>query len=233
MTNAHAPARKIWTEFCNRFEIVKECVPLFEARDSGQVKSRSVGREGNKRLVLARSREMDALIKAEVRKLVGDWESNRLRYDGLLYMMGRKLNGSFVPLYIGKAETLGKGDGNLSANLQRLDTDCSKFARWGDNYSYHIGDLSACVFPGHSQTKKSRKYESWAKSLFVEVPTVEPVLTEPVYFWARAWDKSWIGVWPDLGPTRLAFLEYLLIGVASLVSPELLNREGLARGQND
>ena len=55
-------------------------------------------------------------------------------------------------------------------------------------------------------------------------------LSEPVYFWAKAWDKSWIGVWPELGPTRLAFLEYLLIGVASLVAPGLLNREGLARG---
>jgi hypothetical protein len=33
----------------------------------------------------------------------------------------------------------------------------------------------------------------------------------------------------ELGPTRLAFLEYLLIGVAGLAFPGLLNREGLAR----
>ena len=39
-----------------------------------------------------------------------------------------------------------------------------------------------------------------------------------------------MGVWEELGPTPLAFLEYLLIGVAGLVSPRLLNREGIARG---
>jgi hypothetical protein len=51
-----------------------------------------------------------------------------------------------------------------------------------------------------------------------------------VYFWAKAWDRSQVGVWEELGPTPLAFLEYLLIGVAGLVSPSLLNREGIARG---
>ena len=40
-----------------------------------------------------------------------------------------------------------------------------------------------------------------------------------------------VGIWEDFGPTRLTFLEYLLIGVASAVFPEtLLNREGQSRG---
>jgi hypothetical protein len=56
-----------------------------------------------------------------------------------------------------------------------------------------------------------------------------PRLRRPVYFWARAWSPADVGVWEELGPTPLAFLEYLLIGVAGLASPALLNREGLAR----
>ena len=74
----------------------------------------------------------------------------------MLYMMGWKEVGKFVPLYIGKTETIGKGLGNLSANITNLHKDKSKFARWGDNYQYHIGDLSACVLDGHEESKKTQ-----------------------------------------------------------------------------
>jgi hypothetical protein len=172
---------------------------------------------------------MEALVIGEADKLVGDWRGGTHRYDGLIYCMGWREERSFVPLYIGKAETFGKGDGNLSANLKNVSTDRSKFARWGDNYAYHIGDLSACVLPGHRPEKRVAKYESWASTLFEDVPSMKPRLRRPVCFWAQAWDSSQVGIWEGFGPTRLAFLEYLLIGVASLVSPSLLNREGIAR----
>jgi len=45
----------------------------------------------------------------------------------------------------------------------------------------------------------------------------------------RQVDHDDTGIWEELGPTRLAFLEYLLIGVAGLMSPHLLNREGIGR----
>lgn len=169
------------------------------------------------------------MVRDEVDRLVADWHSGAHRLDGLIYVMGTINEHRFMPLYIGKAETLGKGDANLSANLANLDRDTSKFARWGDNYAYHIGDLSACVLPGHLPIKRTLKYQAWAERLFVSVPSDRPQLKEPVYLWAKAWDKSWVGVWGELGATRLAFLEYLLIGVASLSSDRLLNREGLAR----
>ena len=85
----------------------------------------------------------------------------------------------FVPLYIGKTETFGKGDRNLSANVRNLKSDRSKFARWGDNYAYHIGDLSSCVLPDHSETKRTAKYQAWADTLFVP-GTLR--LKRPVYF---------------------------------------------------
>jgi hypothetical protein len=199
---------------------------MFATDRSGAVATRVIGRGATTRPVLVRSVEMEALVLEESGKLVEDWSAGRRRYDGLIYCMGWRDSGSFVPLYIGKTETLGKGDGNLSANLANLTTDRSKFARWGDNYAYHIGDLSACVLPGHAPKRRTVKYGAWASTLFVEGSVVP---RRPVYFWAMGWDRDMTGVWEDLGPTRLAFLEYLLIGVAGLVSPTLLNREGIAR----
>jgi hypothetical protein len=40
---------------------------------------------------------------------------------------------------------------SLSVNLERLATDNSRFGRWGDNYAYYIGDLSAIVLSGHEE----------------------------------------------------------------------------------
>ena len=137
---------------------------------------------------------------------------------------------SLIPLYIGKAETIGRGDANLSANLRNLRTSKDKFARWGDNYAYHIGDLSAAVLTCHPAEKRSPKYSEWALKIFKSAPTERPQLAFDVYFWAKAWKSSDVGIWPNLSPTRLAFLEYLLIGVASTVfSGALLNYEGRNR----
>jgi hypothetical protein len=221
-------AAKVWSKFCQRFNVVEQSVPLFTTDANGVVAHRMLGR--NSRPILMRSTAMEALIVAETAKLVEDWQTGQHRYNGLIYCMGERQGDQFIPLYIGKTETFGKGAGNLSANIQNLKTDKSKFARWGDNYAYHVGDLSACVLPGHADGKKTIKYQAWAEQLFVSVPSLMPKLRRPIYFWATAWDKSMTGVWEELGPTSLAFLEYLLIGVAVRVSPELLNREGVGRG---
>lgn len=225
----HLAAERIWEAFCSRFDIARKAVPLFDASADGVVTTRQIGRGPSLRPILCRSAAMESMVREETQKLVADWTSGLHRLDGLIYMMGHLQGTQFVPLYIGKTETLGKGQGNLSSNLQNLDRDTSKFARWGDNYAYHIGDLSACVLAGHPPSKETAKYHAWADALFSSGQAAAPTLKEPVYFWAKAWDKSWLGIWSELGATRLAFLEYLLIGVASLMSDRLLNREGLAR----
>ncbi len=146
-------------------------------------------------------------------------------------MHTRSVDGGVVPRYIGKSETVGKTPGVLSANLARLATDTSKFGRWGDNYAYHIGDMSSVVLPGHEVAVRTEKYRSWARSLFEGVETDHPRLRQPVLFWVRAWRREDIGIWTEFGPTRLSFLEYLLIGIASSLFPRaLLNREGHNRG---
>ena len=73
-----------------------------------------------------------------------------------------------MPRYIGKSETVGKTSGILSVNLSRLETDKSKFGRWGDNYAYHIGDLSFAVLPGHEIAVQPLKYQHWAEALLRE-----------------------------------------------------------------
>jgi hypothetical protein len=174
---------------------------------------------------------MNTLILNETSKLVNDWSAKNGMFDGMIYMMfilGPDLG--IVPLYIGKAETLGRGDGNLSANLHRLEKDRSKFARWGDNYQYHIGDLSAAALGGHPAEKISPKYTRWAEVLFEDAPCQRPKLRQDVRFWAKAWKSSDVGIWAEMSPTRLTFLEYLLIGVASSAfGSVLLNAEGRNR----
>lgn len=221
---------EILKKFCLAQRITETGVPLFDASAEGVVSTVSIGR-AHPRMVLCRSAKMEALVLRETDKLVEDWKSRREEYDGLIYLMYTvREHSDVIPLYIGKAETLGTGGGNLSANLSNLHRNKSKFARWGDDYAYHIGDLSAAAVVGHPHDKVTTKYTDWASQLFVEFPRQRPKLKRPVYFWAKAWRKCEVGIWEDFGSTRLTFLEYLLIGVASSAYPEsLLNREGQNR----
>lgn len=215
----------IWDKFCDRFHVFDQAVPLFETDPEGHVQSKPIGKDG--RHVLKRSEECDRLILSVTDQLVNDWQGKEHQFDGMIYLIGWKQQGRFIPLYIGKTESLGKGDRNLSANIKNLHTDKTKFARWGDGYSYHIGDLSACVLPGHDETKRTSKYQAWAECLF----DAGTHLRHPVYIWAGAWNSDETGVWDEYGPTSLALLEYLLIGVAGGLSNYLLNREGIARAR--
>ena len=87
-------------------------------------------------------------------------------------MHRRDDDGCLIPLYIGKSETFGRGDGNLSANLRSLHRNKDKIARWGDNYKYHIGDLSAVALADQRDEMKNLKYKVWAAKLqvFVHLP---------------------------------------------------------------
>lgn len=228
--NRHLPAELFWNALCSRFSIAQKAVPLFDTQPDGSVSLKTVGKASTRSL-LVRSPAMEAMVRAEAAKLIADHESGAHRLDGLIYMMGTKQGNSFVPLYIGKTETLGKSDGSLSSDIRNLDCDTSRFAPWGDNYAQHIGDLSVCALEGHALSRLLPKYQLWAQTLFTASPTQTPTLRQPVYFWVKAWDNSWVGVWQELGATRLEFLAYLLIGVASMVSPQLLNRERLGRFQ--
>jgi hypothetical protein len=145
--------RQIWQDFCSRHQVDNSMTPLFETSSEYVVLTKPIGKS-QPRAALRRSQAMESLVRQACAKLISDWETKQFIYDGLIYMMAIRDVDEVIPLYIGKAETLGKGNGNLSANIRGIERDTSKFARWGDNYAYHIGDLSAVVLPGLIQNMR-------------------------------------------------------------------------------
>jgi len=234
---ASAEVLAIWDKFCSGFKITDTCVPLFEVDNDGNVKTKKIGKT-LRRTVLQRSQRMESMIVEIARQLIDDYTNHNdnpdmeRAFDGMLYMMGWKEEGRFLPLYVGKTETLGrKDDGGLSRNIRGIPTSQSRtiFARWGDNYQYHIGDLSACVLEDHAEDKRQRRYQRWAKTLFRDEGK-SLKLKKDTYFWATPWRPAKTSVWEELGPTTLAVSEYLLIGVAGKINPDdFLNRDGVPR----
>ena len=219
---------KLWKRFCEKHKIADTGVPLFSTSNNS-VNIVEIGKV-KKRFVLQRSPQMEKLVISEVEKVLGDFNSGSEEYEGLIYMMYKIDSGQIVPLYIGKSEKYGKKGRNLSVNIEKIERNKGKFCRWGHQYDYHIGDLSAIVCKGHPVEKQRVKYRKWADKLFKNYLSGSPCLKFPVYFWTTAWEKGGIGIWEDFGSTNLTFLEYLLIGVASDLFPnDLLNDEGVNR----
>jgi hypothetical protein len=218
----------LWNKFCQNHKIADTGVPLFSISNNS-VNIVEIGKV-NRRYVLQRSPQMENLVISEVKKVLDDFNAGSEQYEGLIYMMYRVDDGQIVPLYIGKSEKYGKKGRNLSVNIEKIAHNKGKFCRWGHQYDYHIGDLSAIVCKGHPVEKQRLKYRKWADKLFKNYPSGSPCLKSPVYFWMNAWEKGGIGIWEDFGSTNLTFLEYLLIGVASDLFPnDLLNDEGVNR----
>lgn len=219
---------KLWNTFCKEHRILETSVKLFDTNDLF-VEIEEYGID--KRKILKRSADMEKLVIREVNKVIQDYNNKTSIYDGLVYIMFKVIDNQVVPLYIGKSEKYGKKNGNLSSNIRNIDKNKAYFCRWGNNYAYHIGDLSACVLSGHSKDKISKKYLRWSDALFKEVKNDKVILKENVCFWIKAWNKDDISIWREYGKTSLTFLEYLLIGVASNVYGDtLLNIEGVNRG---
>ena len=219
--------REVWNSWISQYADLSDPVPLFETDEDGVVQVKNHGRDN--RPILKRSRRMESLLSTEGRKVVDDWQGSDDTYEGVIYIMYTLAGVQLVPRYVGKAGKYGTDGERLSANLRNVRTNRSKFARWGDGYAYHIGDLSAAVLDHHEDPDVNRdrnppgKYQKWADALFVEDTRQ---LKQPVYFWARAWKYD------DTGPfygfeTSLEALEYNLINLGSDLYPEkVLNSEG-------
>lgn len=216
----------LWHQFVDSNRVIDQAVPLF-ACCNGTVETMCYGRD--QRQVLKRSDEMTNLMRTLGTQLVNEYRDNRVVSHGILYIMFDQSDGVCVPLYIGKAELFGKGEQNLSVNISDLVSGDGKFGRWGYNYAYHLGDLSAATLSGHAKDKRQKKYEDWRDAMF-EVGHDKVRAKSEIKFWATAWNGEQPSIWRDYGATRLAFEEYLLIGVASDAFPNrLLNREGRNR----
>ena len=121
------PSKKFWNQFANRFEIYKSMVPLFKRSKNLIVETKLYGQ--NDRKILKRSDEMEEFVIRETNTLVRDYNGRNKCFDGLIYIMLKKDSSKrIIPLYIGKAETVGK-NGNLWENLKNLASRKDKFAR--------------------------------------------------------------------------------------------------------
>jgi hypothetical protein len=217
---------ELWNNFVCAHKIENHIVPLFDI-DDGRVTVMPYGRD--RRFVLKRSGKMESLMRGLGSQLISQHAESHVTHDGILYMMLVRENGKLKPLYIGKAEIFGKADGNLSANISDLATGHGKFGRWGYNYAYHLGDLSAVTCQGHSASKSTIKYTAWRDKLFI-FRDGQVIPRKETLFWATLWGPNCQSIWQQYGSTKLAFEEYLVIGVASDVFPNLLlNREGRTR----
>jgi hypothetical protein len=215
----------VWDRFCEAHAIARLGVPLFSTGENANVEVFAYGNDG--RPMLRRSPAMQAKVCETVAVVL----SPESRSEGILYMMHRLDEaGQVIPLYVGKAGRYGRSGAPISANLENIDNNHGRFARWGYNYAYHLGDLSAAVLVGHAPSKIVPKYKRWASALFERAPTPLPHLKFDVRFWCTAWSFQSIGIWPEFSPCSLAFTEYLVIGVASYLFPGyLLNQEGVNR----
>ena len=126
----------LWRSFCQRYRVGEESVPLFECDESGFVLSKEIG-TARRRKILQRSSAMEALMRREAKTAAEDHKAAIGLYDGIIYLMHtRGSDGGVVSCYIGKAETVGKTSGVLSANLMRIATDTSKFGRWASRIAW-------------------------------------------------------------------------------------------------
>lgn len=227
MGSSDLTKQDVWQNWVSQYISTTDSVPLFETDGNRVVQTKRHGRDD--RPILKRSQEMEDLLCTEGYKVVDDWKGEDDTYEGVIYLMYTLKGGEIIPRYVGKAGKYGRDGERLSANLRNIRTNRTKFARWGDGYAYHIGELSAAVLNHHEDNsvnhdkKPKDKYQKWADNLFI--PDTRR-LKEPVFFWASAWRYD------DTGPfygfeTSLEALEYNLINLGSDLYPhEILNNEG-------
>ena len=189
-------------------------VELFDTTDGLTVSTKLVGAKAILRRSPAMERAMIELIENGLRDE---------KWEGLLYVMGVFDGLEFTPLYIGKAERRGVKHA-ISSNIKRIRSNTQRFARWGDNLEYHIGDLSHALFNSPARRAPRKKYARWAQALFDSA--VPPVLKRPVFLLLVSWREG------DAGPSGLAgslpAVEKEVIALASLQFPSsLLNVDGI------
>jgi hypothetical protein len=191
-------------------------VPLFDTEDGLTVHTLLKG-AGRDRRILKRSPEFDAamieMIEAGV--MDDDWH-------GYLYIMGIGEKEAFTPLYVGKAEKLGKSN-NLSANLKNIRTNHGFFGRWGYNTDYHVGDLSHALFEFKAYRDPAKKYRRWAQALFQTFDP--PRLREPVFVYLAPWFTCSRGPSGLMGSVPAAEKEVIALASA-LQGERLLNTDG-------
>lgn len=130
---------------------------------------------------------------------------------------------NFIPIYIGKTETLGR-NGGYSANLKGVDSGRNHqyFARWGNDDARHFGGLSLRFFR-IPNAYPSTNYEAWISIIFdsKERDNEVPKLKIPVYFQMKPWFPFNISFSKKIG-LFTPELETILIALCRNLFPNIL-----------
>lgn len=118
---------KIFNDFVEKYNIDTK-FNLFDIDENLNVNTILYGKTKS---VLKRSSSMEKQLIMEVNKTIKDYNDKSLIYDGLIYMMYKKVDNNIIPLYIGKSEKFGKNKQNLSINIKDIEKNSGKFCRWG------------------------------------------------------------------------------------------------------
>ena len=150
--------------------------------------------------IVKQSYDYCSQLKSNVKHITPD---TPLFTDGLIYCIyalksdiqklpefsNIQFKSNFIPIYIGKTETLGR-NGGYSANLKGVDSGKNHqyFARWGNDRARHIGGLSLRFFR-IPNAYPSTNYEAWISIIFdsKERDKSIPKLKIPVYFQMKPW----------------------------------------------
>lgn len=216
-----ARVRRFWHVFCQQTGLTDESVPLFRTKDGRAL----VGKVGKgDRPVIARSQGMEALILRETTKVAADFHSRAGLCEGMLFIVYTEdEEGMPEPHHIGSIPKIGPGGGFNKALVGiKAGANQHPFAGWGYGKTGFFGGLSALLVDKAGIDPGGRnRFTPWVDRLFAD-PPVQRRLRHPVYFWARAWNRSLRGPWMDYGPASLRALELQLQALAMGIWPDPL-----------
>ena len=201
-------SQEIWSKFCSEHKVMTQAVELFDLDKNGYVETIKIGKDKE---FIRRSSLMEDLVPREVAKLRNDFEALTNEFDGVIYMIGKKNNTIFCPLYIGKSEKFGKRKQNFSTNLNCGQSESSLLD--GVTVMYIMGGLSARKFTELLKIQVRKKYQGWAGLIFTNTLSMKLTLETAVWFWMKAWKKENLSPWKEIGPVGVAghqlYFDYL------------------------
>ena len=119
----------IWLKYLKRYDIINSSSDLFQ---NDQMVCEVKEKNKNSSIpILVRHPLMENKIIEQVSIIENDYGSKQNLYEGLIYMMFTLRQNQLIPLYIGKTETFGKSNKNLSANIKNLKTNKKLFCKMG------------------------------------------------------------------------------------------------------
>ena len=187
--------------------------PTFEEDDRQEKRVKTL--QLRERNILCIDKELKNAIIKVVKGNINDE-----KWQGFLYIMGKYIKENnekkiFFPLYVGKTAKIGTRK-PISSNIENIETNNSRFARWGHGNYWHIGQLSNSLF---NRTQESR-HDNWAKELFCR-PLESAVLKKKVYLAIISWYVNCQS--PSCLHKCLCHLELEMIKLAKRANRDLLN----------